>query len=109
MLIGITGKAGHGKNTLGDMLSKLSGYPTLGLADTLKQKVNTIFGWDERHSFGKLKEEKLEYPKQFINDVRLLHEGFSPLLQKFDDIQIRYLMLSDFYDFARLTKKYKKQ
>ena len=58
MLIGITGKAGHGKNTLGDMLSKLSGYPTLGLADTLKQKVNTIFGWDERHSFGKLKEEE---------------------------------------------------
>ncbi len=59
--------------------------------------------------FGKLKEEKLEYPKEFINDVRLFHEGFSPLIQKFDDIQIRYLMLSDFYDFARLTKKYKKQ
>jgi len=59
--------------------------------------------------FEKLKEEKLQYPKEFINDVRLFHEGFSPLIQKFDDIQIRYLMLSDFYDFARITKKYKKQ
>ncbi len=59
--------------------------------------------------FGNLKEEKLQYPKEFINDVRLFHEGFSPLLEKFDDIQIRYLMLSDFYDFARITKKYKKQ
>lgn len=58
--------------------------------------------------FKDLKEEKLEYPKEFIGDVRLFHEGFAPLLQKFEDKEIRYLMLSDFYDFARLTKKYKK-
>lgn len=58
--------------------------------------------------FANLKEEKLSYPKEFINDVRLYHEGFVPLLQKFEDVEIRYLMLSDFYDFARLTKKYKK-
>ena len=73
-----------------------------------EQLVNKLF-LEFMSCFGKLKEEKLEYPKEFINDVRLFHEGFSPLLQKFDDIQIRYLMLSDFYDFARLTKKYKKQ
>ena len=72
-----------------------------------EQLVNKLF-LEFMSCFGKLKEEKLEYPKEFINDVRLFHEGFSPLLQKFDDIQIRYLMLSDFYDFARLTKKYKK-
>lgn len=58
--------------------------------------------------FKDLKEEKLDYPKEFIGDVRLFHEGFAPLLKKFEDRQIRYLMLSDFYDFARLTKKYKK-
>ena len=58
--------------------------------------------------FGGLKEEKLSYPKEFINDVRLYHENFPPLLKKFEDIEIQYLMLSDFYDFARLTKKYKK-
>lgn len=58
--------------------------------------------------FGSLKEEKLEYPKEFINDVKLFHERYEPLLKKFEDVQIRYLMLSDFYDFARLTKKYSK-
>jgi hypothetical protein len=58
--------------------------------------------------FGSLKEEKLSYPKEFIGDVRLYHENFPPLLQKFEDVEIQYLMLSDFYDFARLTKKYKK-
>ncbi len=58
--------------------------------------------------FRNLKEEKLSYPKEFINDVRLFHEGFAPLLQKFEDVEIQYLMLSDFYDFVRLTKKYKK-
>jgi len=59
--------------------------------------------------FATLKEEKLEYPKEFRGDVRLYHEGFAPLLLKFEDRQIRYLMLSDFYDFARLTKRYKKR
>jgi len=59
--------------------------------------------------FKGLKEEKLQYPKEFIGDVRLYHEQFPPLLKKFEDIQIQYLMLSDFYDFARLTKKYTKK
>lgn len=59
--------------------------------------------------FSNLQEEKLQYPKEFINDVRLFHEGFEPLLKKFEDVQIRYLMLSDFYDFARLTKRFVKK
>lgn len=58
--------------------------------------------------FKNLKEEKLEYPQEFITDVRLYHEGFHLVLEKFEDVEIQYLMLSDFYDFARLTKKYKK-
>ena len=58
--------------------------------------------------FQNIKAEKLEYPKEFIGDVRLYHEQFPPLLKKFEDIEIQYLMLSDFYDFARLTKKYEK-
>ncbi len=72
MLIGISGKAGAGKNELGNMLSKLSGYPTLGLADSLKQKVNTLFGWDERHSFGVLKEEEQYTQAIHISRVNLI-------------------------------------
>lgn len=53
--------------------------------------------------------EKLQYPKEFQNDVKLYHQGFEPLLKKFSDIQIRYLMLSDFYDFVRITKMYIKK
>jgi hypothetical protein len=69
--------------------------------------VNKLF-IDFMRCFGDLKEEKLEYPKEFIGDVRLFHEGFSPTLEKFKDVQMQYLMLSDFYDFARITKKYSK-
>lgn len=58
--------------------------------------------------FSNLKEEKLQYPKEFQHDVKLYNEGFEPLIKKFQDREIRYLMLSDFYDYARLTKKYKK-
>jgi isopenicillin N synthase-like dioxygenase len=59
--------------------------------------------------FSNAKEEKLQYPKEFIHDVRLYNEGVELVHKKFADVQIRYLMLSDFYDFARLTKKYKKE
>lgn len=70
------------------------------------QKVNTLF-MQFMECFKDLGVEKLEYPNEFITDVRLYHEGFAPLIQKFKDIEIRYLMLSDFYDLARLTKRYK--
>lgn len=72
-----------------------------------EELVNRLFG-EFMECFSKAKEEKLEYPKEFINDVRLYNEGFELVYKKFADVQIRYLMLSDFYDFARLTKKYKK-
>jgi hypothetical protein len=57
--------------------------------------------------FSSLKEEKLDYPSEFRNDARLYQEGFEPLMKKFDDVEIRYLMLSDFYDFVRITKRYR--
>lgn len=57
--------------------------------------------------FASLKAEKLDYPKEFAHDVRLYREGNVPLIRKFEDISIRYLMLSDFYDYARLTKRYR--
>jgi len=58
--------------------------------------------------FAHAKEEKLEYPHEFFDDVKLYNEGIEIVRKKFEDVQIRYLLLSDFYDFARLTKKYRK-
>jgi len=59
--------------------------------------------------FSSLKEKKLEFPKEFINDVKYYLEGNEPLVKKFEDVEMRYLMLSDFYDFCRLTKMYVKK
>ncbi len=84
---------------------KLSGF----LQNPTKEKeelVDKLFS-DFMKCFPTIKEEKLEYPSEFVEDVRLYNEGLEIVHKKFADIQIRYLMLSDFYDFARLTKKYK--
>lgn len=86
---------------------KLEGFLT-NPTKTQVLLVDTLF-LKFMNCFKDLREEKLDYPKEFVGDVRLFHEGFAPLLEKFEDIQIRYLMLSDFYDFARLTKRYKKE
>lgn len=69
------------------------------------ETVNRLF-YNFMECFASIKEEKLQYPNEFIEDVRLYNEGLEIVHQKFEDIQIRYLMLSDFYDYARLTKKY---
>lgn len=56
--------------------------------------------------FASLKEEKLDYPNEFQTDVKLYVQGDENLHKKFEDSEIRFLMLSDFYDFCRITKKY---
>ncbi|MDD2780034.1 hypothetical protein [Sulfuricurvum sp.] len=50
--------------------------------------------------------EKLEYPKEFQKDVKYFLQGEPVMMKQFEDIEFRFLMLSDFYDFCRLTKKY---
>lgn len=72
-----------------------------------EDKINKIF-IDFMECFPSIKEEKLQYPKEFITDVILFNEGNILVTKKFLDVQMRYLILSDFYDYARLTKKYKK-
>jgi hypothetical protein len=69
--------------------------------------INSLF-LDFMEGFPSIKEEKLEYPKEFTHDISLFNEGNFMLVKKFQDVQMRYLMLSDFYDYVRLTKKYKK-
>jgi len=69
--------------------------------------VNTLF-FEFLDCFSSLDAEKLEYPKEFQTDVKLYLQGNAQLQKKFEDIEIRYLMLSDFYDFCRITKRYVK-
>jgi len=70
------------------------------------EKLHSIF-YELIDCFSELKGEKLEYPKEFREDVRLYKEEYAPIIKKFEDTKIRYLMLSDFYDFVRITKKFK--
>jgi hypothetical protein len=58
--------------------------------------------------FSSMGAEKLEYPKEFQKDVKYFSQGEPIMKQQFEDIEFRYLMLSDFYDFCRLTKRYTK-
>jgi hypothetical protein len=55
-LIGITGRARAGKDTLGDQLCQLGGYYPLSFALPLKMGLIAMFGWDQRHVNGELKE-----------------------------------------------------
>lgn len=72
-----------------------------------EQLVNRLF-YDFLDCFSSLDAEMLEFPKEFQNDVKLYLQGHEVLQRKFEDVEIRYLMLSDFYDFCRLTKRYTK-
>ncbi|MEJ2372832.1 MAG: hypothetical protein P8Y22_04625 [Sulfurimonas sp.] len=74
-----------------------------------KEKVITTLFFDFLECFSSLKEEKLDFPKEFQHDVKTYLKGNLALLKKFEDVEIRYLMLSDFYDFCRLTKRYIKE
>jgi len=57
--------------------------------------------------FSSVGAEKLEYPKEFQKDVKYFSQGEPIMMKQFEDIEFRYLMLSDFVDFCRLTKRYK--
>lgn len=74
-------------------------------AEETEELIYNLF-YDFIKCYGELKEEKLEYPKEFAEDVRLYKEGNPNVIGKFEDIEMMYLMLSDFYDFVRMTKKY---
>ncbi len=56
--------------------------------------------------FSSIGAEKLEYPKEFQKDVKYYIQGEPVMMEQFKDIEFRYLMLSDFVDFCRLTKRY---
>lgn len=55
-LIGFNGKAGAGKDTAAAFLKEMINYPTYALATPLKEIASNIFGFDDRHLNGELKE-----------------------------------------------------
>jgi len=61
MLIGVCGKAGSGKDTIGDYLVKLYGFKKIALADPIKRLVKDVFVLDDYTVYDRIaREEPLE-------------------------------------------------
>ena len=61
MLVGICGKAGSGKDTVGDYLIDHYGFKKIALADPIKRLVKDIFALDDHTVYDRVaREQKLE-------------------------------------------------
>lgn len=74
-----------------------------------QEKVVSNLFQDFVECFSSLQAEKLEFPKEFQKDIKFYQQGEPIMMKQFEDIEFRYLMLSDFVDFCRLTKRYIKR
>lgn len=110
-LIGLTGKARSGKDTFASMVDNYlrgqSGVPIMrqyALASPIKNVINSLFGWDERHSDGYLKEVEVGV----LNPTR---EEFRATLNHFLDISNVELskMETSFHEHLLYRDSYKSE
>ena len=52
--------------------------------------------------------EKKRYPKEFLEAATLYNASDTVVRRRFEDIGMRYLLLSDFYDYVKITHLYGK-
>lgn len=52
--------------------------------------------------------EKKRYPHEFLDVATLYNAGDSVVKKRFSDSGMRYLLLSDFYDYVKITHLYQK-
>lgn len=67
--------------------------------------INNLFE-NFMHCFIEYPFEKKRYPKEFLDAANLYESGDTVILKRFEDIGMRYLLLSDFYDYVKITKLY---
>lgn len=78
-LIGLTGLAGSGKDTVGEYFHNKYGYTTISFADTLKDCLSVIFGWDRKKLEGRIptdREWREQVDEWWANKLEIPH--FTP-------------------------------
>lgn len=63
IVIGVTGKAGSGKDTVADILVKRHGFKKIGLADPMKEICQSLFGFSEQQLWGPSAEREKPDPR----------------------------------------------
>lgn len=90
LLIGLSGKSGSGKSTVGDYLAGAHGYQQFAFADALKDAVGVAFGFTEEQLDGRLKE--LVDPRWGVSPRWCMQWlGTEVLRAKWPDIWIHHL------------------
>jgi dephospho-CoA kinase len=86
MLIGVCGRAGSGKDTIGDYLSKMYGYKKNALADPIKRLVKDIFVLDDYTVYDRIaREEPLKQWEGWTVRKLLQFIGTELFREKIDD------------------------
>lgn len=81
-VIGITGKARSGKDTVANLLIDNCGFIRYSFAAPIKDSIQEMFGWDERHREGELKETKLPVVFTFTDISNVIWKYFKEDLEE---------------------------
>jgi hypothetical protein len=86
MLVGITGKAGSGKDTVGDYLVKSHGFKKIALADPIKRLVKDVFVLDDHTVYDRDAREQplLNWPQWTVRKL-LQYIGTEMFRNNIDD------------------------
>ena len=109
-LLGMTGRAGSGKDTAASMLVEELGYETYALASPIKALTNSLFGWGHDHAEGHSKERNLlaifradRFDKfnRCWNDYKLeSHTGSTSVMGALEILNTLQLQPTDFTEFV---------
>lgn len=86
-------------------ISRVAAYPHFlkYRSESDENEISSIFE-ETAKMFSDMREEKLSMPKEFVRDLGLYSRKDEATVEYFSDIEKRYLLLSDLYDFLRLKR-----